>query len=102
MEQQKRINTQNKRLIAIVAVVGFLLLVPFTAQRFTSEVNWNAFDFIVAGFLLLGTGLGCEFVMRNVRKFQHRLAICAVILAVLVLVWIELAVGVFGTPLAGS
>lgn len=94
--------TQNKRLIGIVLAVAFLLLIPFIAMRFTDEVNWTLFDFIVAGVLLLGTGLICEFVLRKVKKFKHRFAICAAILAALLLIWAELAVGIFGTPFAGS
>lgn len=94
--------TQNIRLTVIVVVVAVLLLIPAVAMWFTGEVKWSASDFVVAGILLLGTGLACEFVLRKVRKLQHRLIICAAILLVLFLVWVELAVGLFGSPLAGS
>jgi hypothetical protein len=40
--------------------------------------------------------------MRKVKKIEHRVAICAALLLALALVWIELAVGIFGTPFAGS
>lgn len=93
---------QNKRLIAIVLTVAFLLLVPLIAMQFTDEVNWTLSDFIVAGILLFGTGLTCELVMRKVKKIEYRIAICAAILAALLFIWIELAVGIFGTPFAGS
>ncbi|KGO93494.1 hypothetical protein [Flavobacterium enshiense] len=93
---------QNKRLLGIVLAVAVLLFIPFTAMQFTDEVNWTLFDFIVAGVLLLGTGLMCEFVIRKVAKTEHRIALCGAVLAVLVLIWIELAVGIFGTPFAGS
>jgi hypothetical protein len=94
--------TKNKRLIGIVLTVVLLLFIPFTAMQFTGEVNWSLSDFIVAGSLLLGTGLLCELVMRKVKKIEYRIAICAAILIALLLIWIELAVGIFGTPLAGS
>ena len=93
---------QNKRQIGIVLTVAVLLLIPFVAMQFTNEVNWSLFDFLVAGALLLGTGLMCELVWRKVSKTQHRIAICSAILAALVLIWLELAVGIFGTPFAGS
>jgi len=93
---------ENIRLTGIVTTVGVLLLIPFVAMRFTSEVNWNWFDFLVAGVLLLGTGLAIEFVLRKVKSFRNRLAICAVILLALFTIWAELAVGFIGTPLAGS
>jgi peptidoglycan/LPS O-acetylase OafA/YrhL len=94
--------TQNKRLVGIVLTVALLLLIPFIAMQFTNEVNWTLFDFMVAGVLLLGTGLLCELVIRKVKNIKYRLAICGVILIALLLTWIELAVGIFGTPFAGS
>jgi hypothetical protein len=93
---------QNKRLTGIVLTVALLLLIPFIAMRFTDGVNWTRLDFIVAGVLLLGTGLVCELVMRKVTKIEYRIAICGAILAALLLIWLELAVGVFGTRFAGS
>jgi Kef-type K+ transport system membrane component KefB len=94
--------TQNKRLFGIVGTVAILLLIPFIAMQFTNEVNWSPADFIVGGVLLLGTGLLCELVMRKVKNTRNRLIICGVILLALLLIWIELAVGIFGTPFAGS
>lgn len=93
---------QNKRLLAIVIGVALLLMIPLIAMQFTSEVNWDGFDFLVMGVLLLGTGLTCELVLRKVKKLEHRLALCGVVLVALFLVWAELAVGIFGTPFAGS
>ncbi|HTK27473.1 MAG TPA: hypothetical protein VL327_12995 [Pyrinomonadaceae bacterium] len=93
---------KNKRLIGIMLTVAILLFVPFVAMRFTDEVKWTPLDFTIAGVLLLGTGLVCEFVMRKVKKIQYRIAICAVILAALLVVWAELAVGIIGTRFAGS
>ena len=94
--------TQNKRLIGIVLIVGLLLLIPFIAMQFTNEVKWDSRDFVIMGVLLLGTGLMCEFVMRKVKKTQHRVLLIAAILLALFLIWAELAVGIFGTPFAGS
>ncbi len=55
---------QNKRLIIIVITLVILLLIPLMAMQFTDEVNWTLSDFVVAGALLLGTVLICEFVIR--------------------------------------
>ncbi len=93
---------KNKRLIGIVLTVAFLLSIPLIAMQFTDEVNWTLSDFIIGGILLLGTGIICELVMRKVPQIGKRIAICAVILWMLFLVWAELAVGIFGTPFAGS
>jgi len=94
--------TKNKRLIGIMLTAGLLLLVPFIAMNFSDEVSWSPADFAIAGALLLGTGFLCELVLRKVKTLRYRIAICAAILLALVLVWAELAVGIFGTPFAGS
>jgi hypothetical protein len=94
--------TQNKRLIGIVLIVATLLFIPLIAMQFTNEVKWDSRDFVIMGVLLLGTGLVCELVMRKVKKMQHRVLLIATILVALFLIWAELAVGIFGTPFAGS
>ncbi len=93
---------KNKRLIIIVLAVALLLLAPFIAMQFTDEVNWKPFDFVLAGVLLLGTGLLCELVMRKVKNSRLRIAICIALLVMLFLIWAELAVGIFGSPLSGQ
>ncbi len=94
--------TQNRRFAAIMLTSAALLLIPFIAMQFTNEVAWDGFDFAVAGVLLLGTGLVLELVLRVVKPIKYRLILCGVIFVVLFLVWAELAVGIFGTPFAGS
>jgi hypothetical protein len=93
---------QNKRLIGILLAIALLLFIPLIAMQFTTEVDWSPFDFAIMGTLLLGTGLLCELVLRNVKTIQNRLLICGTLLIVFFLIWAELAVGIFGTPFAGS
>jgi hypothetical protein len=93
---------QNKRLIIIVLISALILLIPLIAMQFTSEVNWNLLDFVVAGVLLLGTGLMYELTLRKRNNINYRIVVYVVILVVFLLTWAELAVGIFGTPLAGN
>ena len=93
---------KNERFAGIVSVVAILLLIPFIAMQFTEGVKWSAFDFVLMGSLLLGTGLAIDFVWRKVKKLEHRLALAGAVLLVLLLIWAELAVGIFGSPFAGS
>ncbi|MEQ1643156.1 MAG: hypothetical protein ABL959_06905 [Pyrinomonadaceae bacterium] len=96
-------NIQNKRLIGIFLAVTVLLLVPFAAMQIGVDgVKWTAIDFIAAAIMLLGAGLGIEIVLRVVKRFEYRIAACVAILFALAVVWAELAVGIIGTPLAGS
>jgi peptidoglycan/LPS O-acetylase OafA/YrhL len=92
----------NKRLKIFLTAVAILLLIPFIAMQFTDEVSWTIFDFIVMGILLLSTSILCELTIRKVTKIKHRIAICIVIIAAFLIIWAELAVGIFGTPFAGS
>jgi Kef-type K+ transport system membrane component KefB len=93
---------KNKRLVIIITAIVILLLIPFIAMQFTNEVNWKSSDFAVMGILLIGTGLLCEIIMRKVKRIKSRIIICGAVLFVLFLIWVELAIGVFGTPFAGS
>lgn len=92
----------NKRLVIILSAATALLAVPLIAMQFTTEVDWTASDFVIMGILLFSTGLLCEFTLRKVKSARNRLILCAAILFVFFLIWAELAVGVFGTPFAGS
>ena len=93
---------KNKRLKFILTAVAILFLIPLIAMQFTDEVSWTSLDFVVMGILLLSTGLLCELTMRKVTKIKHRIALCIAILVVFLIIWAELAVGIFGTPLSGS
>ena len=93
---------KNKRLVGILGTITVLLCIPLVAMQFTNEVNWTFSDFVIAGGLLLGTGLLIETVARNIKDKKIRIGITVAILIVLALVWAELAVGIFGTPFAGS
>jgi hypothetical protein len=86
---------KNKNFIIIISVVALLLLIPLIAMQFTNEVRWAFLDFIIAGVLLIGTGLSCNFVIQKVKNTKFRIAICLAILALLFLIWAELAVGIF-------
>ena len=93
---------KNKRLINVLLTTAILLLIPLIAMQFTDAVNWTLSDFIVAATLLLGTGLMCELVLRNINKLKYRIAICGAFLFALIMIWVELAVGILGTPFSGN
>lgn len=88
-------------IIRIIIGTVLILLVPLIAMMFTDEVQWDWFDFVVIGTLLIGTGITHELVTARVDD-KYRLVIAVVLLAAMLLVWAELAVGIFGSPFAGS
>ena len=85
----------KKNLIIIILIVVLILSVPLIAMQFSTEVHWTLSDFIVAAVLLLSTGLAIEWTLRKVKNKNRRIAICLVLLAALMLIWAELAVGIF-------
>lgn len=97
-----QITNQNKRLFIIITIAIAILIIPLTAMNFTNEVNWKIFDFIVAGILLVGTGLTLEFILRKIKTLRFRILFAIALFLALFLIWAELAVGIFGTPFAGS
>lgn len=92
----------TKQIVRVMAVVLAVLSVPFIAMQFTSEVRWSSFDFIIMGFLLATAGFSYEFALTKFKNRKERLIIGLVIVAVVVVIWAELAVGLFGTPFAES
>lgn len=74
-----------------------LLLLPLIAMQFTAEVNWGLMDFIIAGLLLLGSGLLLERAWSKTGGFAQRAAFGLAIFAGLLLIWVNLAVGLIGS-----
>jgi uncharacterized membrane protein len=83
-------------------MVGLLLIIPLIAMQLTDEVEWSLFDFIIMGTLLLIIGLMGEIISKKVKKYKHRVILYVVVAITFLLIWAELAVGIFGTPFAGS
>ena len=93
---------KKKRLPIILIALESLLLIPLIAMQFTSEVNWSQIDFFVFGVLLFVVGLLAEVVLRIVKQRERRFIWIAFLILVFLLLWAELAVGVFGSPIAGN
>jgi len=79
-----------------------LLLLPLIGMFVSNEVNWSFFDFIVMGILILSFSFGIKQVLKTIKNTKYRILIIGLILILFLLTWAELAVGIFGTPFAGS
>lgn len=91
-----------KRSYIILLAIAAILCIPLIAMQFSDEVNWTTGDFAIMAALLFGTGLAVELTIRMVSNPKYRLLISLVILVILMLVWVEFSVGIFGTRFAGS
>jgi len=85
---------RNSIFLWIALAVGLVLLIPLIAMQFTSEVNWDASDFIVMGILLLGSGILFVFVSRKITR-RRRVVTGFIFAAAVLYIWAELAVGIF-------
>ena len=79
-----------------------LLLLPLIGMFFSNEINWSFFDFIIMGILILSLSFSIKQVLKTKKNINYRILIIAVILILFLIIWAELAVGVFDTPFAGS
>lgn len=85
----------QKSILRIAAGTAAILLIPLIAMQFTSEVDWDETDFIIIGILLFSAGLIYELIARKAQTRKRRLVIGAVIAAIVLYIWAELAVGIF-------
>jgi hypothetical protein len=98
-----RTNATHKKNVAHIMIgTALILSIPLIAMQFSDEVDWSAGDFIIKGMLLFGTGMIYEFLVKKLRTTTQQLIAAGLLLAALLLLWAELAVGVFGSPFAGS
>lgn len=81
--------------LAAWSAAGSALLVPLVAMQFTKEVNWGVGDFLIAAALLFAIGGAIELALRVVPGRGWRVAALLALVAAFLLVWAELAVGLF-------
>ncbi len=92
----------KKRHFILISVPLLIFSIPLIATNFSRDVNWTLSDFVLAAVLLFGTALMIEIILRHASNLILRITIITVLLLLLFSIWVELAVGVFGTPFAGS
>ena len=84
----------DDRIFAWIAVVARLCMaIPLIAMPFSAGLDWGVFDFAALGSLVFGGG--SLFVLAARVTTRHRVIAGLVILASVLYVWAELAVGVF-------
>lgn len=91
-------NSFMQNMTRIVIGTALVLMVPLVAMQFTTEVDWDIADFVVIGTLLIGTGFLYELIARNMSNATHRAVIAIVLVLAMLLIWADLAVGIFNIP----
>lgn len=73
-----------------------LLLIPFIAMQFTSEVQWSLFDFLLMGAILFTIGMAFRFLIGRSGKLSYRLGVALAVGTTFFMIWANLAVGLIG------
>lgn len=79
-----------------------ILSAPLIAMQITEEVDWKLPDFIIIGALLFSIGLAYELISQKLKSKNQRIFLSVALGMLLIYIWAELAVGIIGTPFAGS
>ncbi len=78
---------------------GLLLLVPLVMSMLDRHRpegdgwHWSPLDFVVMEALVFGAGISYEFIARKLGKKAHKAILGLAILLVVLVIWVELAVG---------
>jgi hypothetical protein len=83
--------------IAGWSIPALLLLLPLVAMQFTREVNWTAFDFVVAAVLFGSVGLAFELIVRRSRSLAYRAGAALAVFTAFLTIWVNGAVGMIGS-----
>jgi len=95
-------NMSKKAFVNIAVVVIAILSIPFIAMQVTNQVNWSIFDFIIAGIILFGFITLAVYFIKSIKNPKIRIGLILGIIFLFLLIWAELAIGIFNSPFAGS
>lgn len=87
--------TISNRLKLALLFSTLVLFLPLLAMNFTSEVNWGVFDFVFAGILLYSGSIAIEYIFQKANRNILKVLYSAAIISILILIWAQLAVGIF-------
>lgn len=100
---------QTRNILYIALITAIILLIPLVLQLTIGTgvdgqgFNWELGDFIVMGVLIFVTGLAIDFATRKITKSAYRVFAVIAIVLILLLIWADLAVGIFNIPgISGS
>ena len=79
-------------LVLLLPLIGVILF----------DLDWNIFDFLIMGLLILFFSIAINLILNHLNSSKLRLILVLMLIILFLLIWAELAVGVFGTPFAGT
>ena len=94
------INFKNKKVRVLYPLL--LLVIPLIGMCINEEINWSPFDFIILGVLILSVSIGINFTLNKTKNLKNRIIYIGILGLLFLIIWAELAVGIFGSPFAGN
>ncbi|KQR93744.1 hypothetical protein ASG01_07730 [Chryseobacterium sp. Leaf180] len=94
--------TQKQKTTIIYGVPAAILCIPLIGNLTSKEFDWSLSDFVIGAALLFGTAFIIDMILRKVKSKTSRIIFSCVIVFLLILIWVEMAVGLFGSPISGS
>ena len=79
-------------LVLLLPLIGVILF----------DLDWNIFDFLIMGLLILFFSIAMNLILNHLNSSKLRLILVLMLVILFLLIWAELAVGIFGTPFAGT
>ncbi|MDC1167775.1 hypothetical protein OAT36_02570 [Flavobacteriaceae bacterium] len=79
-----------------------LLCIPLIGMWITDEINWSRLDFIIIGSLLTLLGAGINFVINYTKNSNNKTLYIGILVLIFLLIWAELSVGIFDSPIVGN
>lgn len=86
----------NSSIAKISGATVVILITVFIIMQFSEEVNWQLGDFIIAAFLIVSILSIIELIRIKVSVKKHRILLILLAIILFLLIWVELAVGLFG------
>jgi hypothetical protein len=79
-------------LVLLLPLIGVILF----------DLDWNIFDFLIMSLLILFFSIAINLILNHLNSSKLRLILVLMLVILFLLIWAELAVGIFGTPFAGT
>ena len=79
-----------------------LLVLPLFFNIISDDFNWSLFDFAVMGLMLIFVGIALELVSTFIKGGIKKEILYGLIILLFLLLWAELGVGIFNSPIAGD
>ena len=79
-----------------------LLVFPLFFNIILDDFNWSVFDFAVMGLMLIFVGIALELVSTLIKGVRKKEILYGLTILLFRLLWAELGVGIFNSPIAGD